>query len=138
MTTVTYSSGAEKASAETGLYRAVWRWHFYAGLLCLPFMISLAITGSLYLFQNEINHIIYRPLMVVDAQNTTPLKAADLIARAQLAVDGTPVRHSVVCREISRRTADRSKPDHSALAGTCNRAPARNRLMLPSKAAGFA
>lgn len=93
MTTVTYSSGAEKASAETGLYRAVWRWHFYAGLLCLPFMISLAITGSLYLFQNEINHIIYRPLMVVDAQNTTPLKAADLIARAQLAVDGTPVRY---------------------------------------------
>ncbi|MBG3849539.1 hypothetical protein I4699_04475, partial [Xanthomonas hortorum pv. carotae] len=26
-------------------YRAVWRWHFYAGLLVLPFIIWLALTG---------------------------------------------------------------------------------------------
>ena len=31
--------------AET-LYRAVWRWHFYAGLFCVPFVIVLALTGS--------------------------------------------------------------------------------------------
>ena len=23
-------------------YRAVWRWHFYAGLFCIPFVIVLA------------------------------------------------------------------------------------------------
>ena len=26
-------------------YRAVWRWHFYASLLCIPFVIILSITG---------------------------------------------------------------------------------------------
>jgi uncharacterized iron-regulated membrane protein len=29
------------------LYRAVWRWHFYAGLYVIPFMIILAVTGFL-------------------------------------------------------------------------------------------
>ena len=27
------------------LYFAVWRWHFYAGLYVIPFLIMLAITG---------------------------------------------------------------------------------------------
>lgn len=40
------STGAAVRSA-SDLYRAVWRWHFYAGLLVLPFMITLAITGAL-------------------------------------------------------------------------------------------
>ena len=31
-------------------YRTLWRWHFYAGLFILPFMITLAITGGLYVF----------------------------------------------------------------------------------------
>lgn len=84
---------AEKASVETGLYRAVWRWHFYAGLLCLPFMILLAVTGGLYLFQNELNRVIYRPLMFVASQSAPELKASELIARAQMAVDGAAVRY---------------------------------------------
>lgn len=32
-------------------YRTVWRWHFYAGLFCIPFVIWLSITGSIYLFK---------------------------------------------------------------------------------------
>lgn len=36
-------------------YRTVWRWHFYAGLICLPFVIFLSITGGIYLFQPEID-----------------------------------------------------------------------------------
>ena len=35
-------------------YSAVWRWHFYAGLLCVPFIIWLSITGSIYLFKPQI------------------------------------------------------------------------------------
>jgi uncharacterized iron-regulated membrane protein len=35
-------------------YRAVWRWHFYAGLLCLPFVVILSITGGVYLFRPQI------------------------------------------------------------------------------------
>lgn len=35
-------------------YRAVWRWHFYAGLFCIPFVIVLSITGAIYLFKPQI------------------------------------------------------------------------------------
>ena len=35
-------------------YRAVWRWHFYAGIVCIPFVIVLAISGAIYLFKAEI------------------------------------------------------------------------------------
>ena len=30
---------AARAGAVSDLYRAVWRWHFYAGLLVLPFLV---------------------------------------------------------------------------------------------------
>ena len=29
----------------TKLYKAAWRWHFYAGLYVIPFLIMLAVTG---------------------------------------------------------------------------------------------
>src|SRR5262245_47713685 len=35
-------------------YRAVWRWHFYAGLFCIPFVLVLATSGSIYLFKPQI------------------------------------------------------------------------------------
>ena len=35
-------------------YNAVWRWHFYAALFCVPFVIWLSCTGSLYLWRPQI------------------------------------------------------------------------------------
>jgi len=35
-------------------YRAVWRWHFYAGLICIPFGIILSLTGALYLYRPQL------------------------------------------------------------------------------------
>ncbi len=35
-------------------YRTVWRWHFYAGLLTLPFVTVLSISGAIYLFKPQI------------------------------------------------------------------------------------
>jgi uncharacterized iron-regulated membrane protein len=36
-------------------YRALWRWHFHAGLFCIPFVLILALTGSIYLFKPQID-----------------------------------------------------------------------------------
>jgi uncharacterized iron-regulated membrane protein len=36
-------------------YRALWRWHFHAGLFCIPFVIVLALSGSIYLFKPQID-----------------------------------------------------------------------------------
>jgi uncharacterized iron-regulated membrane protein len=38
------------------LYRTIWRWHFYAGLFVLPFILILSVTGSIYLFKPQIDH----------------------------------------------------------------------------------
>ncbi|MBD2101516.1 PepSY domain-containing protein [Leptolyngbya sp. FACHB-261] len=46
-------------------YRVVWRWHFYAGLLVAPFMVMLAITGSIYLFKPQLDGWMYHNLMFV-------------------------------------------------------------------------
>ena len=35
-------------------YRAVWRWHFYASLFSIPFVIILSISGAIYLFKPQI------------------------------------------------------------------------------------
>lgn len=71
--------------AEAGasaLYRAVWRWHFYAGLIVLPFMILIAVTGGLYLFKDEINNAFYGDLRIVEPEPSAPLPASTLVASA--------------------------------------------------------
>lgn len=35
-------------------YRTVWRWHFFAGLFCIPFVIFLSLTGTVYLFKPQV------------------------------------------------------------------------------------
>ena len=42
-------------------YRTIWRWHFYAGIFCIPFVIWLAATGSIYLFRPQIERWLDRP-----------------------------------------------------------------------------
>jgi uncharacterized iron-regulated membrane protein len=38
----------------SSLYRFVWRWHFYAGVIVMPLVMLLAITGSIFLFNPQI------------------------------------------------------------------------------------
>ena len=42
-------------------YRTIWRWHFYAGLFCIPFVLWLATTGSIYLFRPQIEAWLDQP-----------------------------------------------------------------------------
>ncbi|AQS84978.1 MAG: PepSY domain-containing protein [Acetobacter aceti] len=35
--------------------RTLWRWHFFAGLFCLPFVAFLSLTGAVYLFKPQID-----------------------------------------------------------------------------------
>lgn len=70
------------------LYRAVWRWHFYAGLMVIPFMILLAVTGGIYLFKDELNRVIYGQYLTAEPQKTAPLSPDDIAARALAALPG--------------------------------------------------
>ncbi|WP_291835267.1 PepSY domain-containing protein [Brevundimonas sp.] len=53
------------ATPLSGAYHAVWRWHFYAGVLVMPFLMLLALTGGLYLFKDEIDGAVYRRMAEV-------------------------------------------------------------------------
>lgn len=77
-------------------YRAVWRWHFYAGLFCLPFVLWLSLTGGIYLFKPQIEGLLYAPYRDV-ASGTAPLLAPETIAaRAVAAVPGAMLHKYVL------------------------------------------
>lgn len=40
---------------EARLYGTIWRWHFYAGLFVLPFILVLSVTGAIYLFKPQVD-----------------------------------------------------------------------------------
>ncbi len=43
-----------KSIDRAALYRTIWRWHFYAGLFVIPFILLLALTGAFYLFKPQV------------------------------------------------------------------------------------
>ena len=69
----------ELEAASTGWpdYRAVWRWHFYAGLFCIPFVVLLSIDESIYLFKNEIEPRRSTALTTISISMDDPATAAD-------------------------------------------------------------
>lgn len=48
---------AVKSPEQNTLYRTLWRWHFYAGLFVIPFIIILSLTGAVYLFKPQIEQM---------------------------------------------------------------------------------
>ncbi|MBV6290209.1 PepSY-associated TM helix domain-containing protein [Pseudomonas aegrilactucae] len=69
---------------QPSFYNLAWRWHFYAGLFVAPFMILLAVTGIIYLFKPQLDPLLYRPLMVVEAGHH-PHSADSLLHTVQAA-----------------------------------------------------
>ncbi len=72
-------------------YRAVWRVHFVAGLLSLPFLALLATTGALYLFHGEIDRWYYRHFDEVATRAGEPFSIGALVAHAERQTGGTVV-----------------------------------------------
>ena len=70
MVTTQETQAPAAADVAGQVYRAFWRWHFYAGLLILPILMLMALTGALYLFRGEIEGVVYRSLQVVDVRPT--------------------------------------------------------------------
>ncbi len=54
------------SSSHMALYRSIWRWHFYAGIIVAPFLFVLAVTGAIYLFNDEINDFLHAETRFAD------------------------------------------------------------------------
>jgi uncharacterized iron-regulated membrane protein len=81
------------ATRPVDVYRAAWRWHFYAGLLVLPFMLILAVTGAIYLFHTEIDDYIYRDIKIVKATAGSPHSHEHIVQTALAAYPGQALRY---------------------------------------------
>lgn len=88
------SSSTPPAVDRLRFYRAVWRWHFYAGLFVLPFIIWLALTGAIYLYQKPIDRWVHAGLKVVEPTGAAPMPATANIAAVQAATTGDVFRYT--------------------------------------------
>src|SRR6266705_2832882 len=66
----------EQSGVGDRLYRVVWRWHFYAGMIIAPALIVVAATGALYIFKDELESILHPGVTYVEP-------AADRVSYAQ-------------------------------------------------------
>jgi|694.fasta_scaffold37509_6 uncharacterized iron-regulated membrane protein len=69
------------ATGSNGLYRTLWRWHFYAALFVVPLVVILSLTGSVYLFKPQLDRLQQASIVRSATRPETP--AADVTADAQ-------------------------------------------------------
>ena len=65
------------------LYFLTWRWHFYAGLFVIPFMLMLSITGLVMLFDDEIELAFHHDAIEIVASGD-PIKVSEQLASVQV------------------------------------------------------
>jgi uncharacterized iron-regulated membrane protein len=96
------SIGSSTGPAHSG-YRTLWRWHFYAGLFVMPFLLVLAITGTLYCFQPQIEPLLYPHRLIVAPQAVPRLPDNALLAQARAAMPaGSAALTAVITRDPQR------------------------------------
>nr|WP_230875720.1 PepSY domain-containing protein [Paenibacillus campinasensis] len=71
--------------------QAVWRWHFYAGIIFAPFLLILAISGSMYLFKPQIEGYLYKDMLMVQNVGTNAMTADAIIGKTLSGYPGTTI-----------------------------------------------
>ncbi len=59
-------AGAKPLGTGEGLYRVIWRWHFYAGMIIAPVLIVVTVTGALYIFKDELEGVMHPGVTYVE------------------------------------------------------------------------
>ncbi len=90
----------ETSRAPQRLYGRMWRWHFFAALIVVPFVVWQSVTGVLYLWHREITAITHPQLVNVAAE----ARAASLQEQL-LAVTAHQPRARLQVIEISENPA---------------------------------
>ncbi|WP_431262767.1 PepSY-associated TM helix domain-containing protein [Roseateles chitinivorans] len=98
------STSSASALPDSSLYRRVWRWHFYAGLLCLPILVLMAVTGALYLYKDAIEWRLDAGWRFVPPTSGPGLDGESLVQRALAAQPGSAVRF--IPPAVSGRSAE--------------------------------
>lgn len=88
----------------TRLHGIVWRWHFLAGLAACPILVITALTGALYVFQDELERAIKPEIFDVAPgerrQSADALLAAAPCKAASIVLDPDPTKSAIVWCEM--------------------------------------
>ncbi|OWJ62221.1 PepSY-associated TM helix domain-containing protein [Paraburkholderia caledonica] len=106
MSTTIQQNAASGTATNSSGYRTLWRWHFYAGLFVMPFLVVLAITGTLYCFQPQIEPLLYPQLLVVESRTAPRMPADALLARARAAMPTGSVAVTTVIPDTPERSME--------------------------------
>lgn len=63
---VTDRAAGSSARRGAGLFRAFWRWHFYASVLVIPVMLLLSVTGLVILYKDTVDPVQHPGVLTVD------------------------------------------------------------------------
>lgn len=96
---------APKSPASRG-YRTLWRWHFYAALFVMPFLVVLAITGTIYCFQPQIEPLLYPHRLVVTPAASSRLDEDTLLAQAYSAMPAGAIATTARIESRADRSAE--------------------------------
>ncbi|MCZ8518309.1 MULTISPECIES: PepSY-associated TM helix domain-containing protein [Paenibacillus] len=83
------------------LYRTLWRWHFYAGIIFAPLLILLAVTGAIYLFKAEYEEAVYHSYYHV-VSSANPLPAARQLEMIQSQYPSATISKFKPAQQVSR------------------------------------
>jgi uncharacterized iron-regulated membrane protein len=75
------------------LYNTIWRWHFYAGLIITPIMLIMALTGTVYLFEAELEDALYGDILYNSTGN---------LSGSGLANSNSATNHSAIISAVDR------------------------------------
>ncbi|MDN4161806.1 PepSY-associated TM helix domain-containing protein [Nocardioides abyssi] len=64
------TGGPSRRPSGSGLFRAVWRWHFFASFVVVPVLLVLAVTGLIYLFRFQLEPLLHPDLMKAEPTAT--------------------------------------------------------------------
>jgi len=72
----------------THLNQWLWKWHIIGGLICMPVVALLCITGSIYLFKSNVNNYIYQDArFIAAAADSQAIPLSDQLKAAEKFAD---------------------------------------------------
>nr|WP_238352820.1 PepSY domain-containing protein [Kribbella solani] len=104
------------------MFRAFWRWHFYASFLVIPVVLILAVTGLIYLFRFQLEPVLHADVMKVE-------QPAGLVAQPYEAQLGA-VRQALPDATVVSMT-EPSGPDRSTVFSVSTPAGSRDVFVDP-------
>ncbi|MCX7304058.1 MAG: PepSY domain-containing protein [Hyphomicrobiales bacterium] len=92
--TLQATAAMNDAAFSSRLYRAIWRWHFYAGIFVVPFFLVSALTGLVMVYGNSIETFLgARHHVAADGNGQSYV---DQAAAARKAIPGSSLKLMVV------------------------------------------